>query len=104
MAELTDETDMARGFSLIPVTWAVVGTLGSDMFGLPFVPLLILCSGPIGPSLMVCSRDHKIVDQISSHILFGANTHTFCPVSPPLYLFSSHLLSAIFPKEASCSL
>jgi hypothetical protein len=30
MAELTDETNMARGFSLIPVTWAVGGTLGFD--------------------------------------------------------------------------
>jgi MFS family permease len=28
MAELTDETNMARGFSLIPVTWAVGGTIG----------------------------------------------------------------------------
>ena len=29
MAELTDETNMARGSSLIAVTWAVGGTIGS---------------------------------------------------------------------------
>jgi hypothetical protein len=28
LAELTDETNMARGFSLIPVIWAVGGTIG----------------------------------------------------------------------------
>jgi MFS family permease len=28
LAELTDETNMARGFSLIPVIWALGGTIG----------------------------------------------------------------------------
>jgi hypothetical protein len=28
LAELTDETNMARGFSLLQVTWAVGGTVG----------------------------------------------------------------------------
>ncbi len=28
MAELTDESNMARGFSLIPVIWALGGTIG----------------------------------------------------------------------------
>ena len=31
MAELTDETNMARGFSFISVTWAVGGTIGFDI-------------------------------------------------------------------------
>ena len=31
MVELTDDTNMARGFSLISVTWAVGGTLGSEL-------------------------------------------------------------------------
>jgi hypothetical protein len=35
MAELTDETNLARGFSLISMTWAVGGTIG-------FV-ILLLC-------------------------------------------------------------
>jgi hypothetical protein len=38
LAELTDETNMARGFSLIPVVWAIGGTIG---FG-TFVSLLLL--------------------------------------------------------------
>lgn len=46
MVELTDETNMARGFSLIPVTWAVGGTLGSDVFLLPLVYSLIYYSVP----------------------------------------------------------
>ena len=37
MAELTDESNVARGFSLIPVTWAVGGTIGSDLSLLSFV-------------------------------------------------------------------
>ena len=36
MAELTDESNMARGFSLISVSWAVGGTIG---FGISFFSL-----------------------------------------------------------------
>jgi hypothetical protein len=32
LAELTDETNMARGFSLIPVVWAIGGTIGFGTF------------------------------------------------------------------------
>jgi hypothetical protein len=32
LAELTDETNMARGFSLIPVIWAIGGTIGFGTF------------------------------------------------------------------------
>jgi hypothetical protein len=31
MAELTDETNMARGFSFVPLTWAVGSTVGFDI-------------------------------------------------------------------------
>ena len=31
MAEITDETNMARGFSLIPMTWVVGSTIGSSI-------------------------------------------------------------------------
>jgi hypothetical protein len=30
LAELTDDTNMARGFSLIPVIWALGGTIGFE--------------------------------------------------------------------------
>ena len=82
IAELTDETNMAQGFSLIPITWAIGGTLGFDILPLFFLPRLIF--GLIGPSLVACYRDPKIGGQIFSRILFGANTHTSCHVSPPL--------------------
>ena len=41
MAELTDETNMARGFSLVPLTWAVGSTVGSGISLLSFVFWLI---------------------------------------------------------------
>ena len=37
MAELTDETNMARGFSLISMTWAIGATIGFDILFLSFV-------------------------------------------------------------------
>jgi hypothetical protein len=36
MAELTDETNMARGSSLIPIIWAAGGTIG---FGISLLSL-----------------------------------------------------------------
>jgi|SRR6266702_44568 len=90
MAELTDETNMARGFSLLPVTWCVGGTIGFGISLLSFV--LWLISGPLGPSLVVSYRGHKIVGQMSSRILSGANTHTSCHVSPPRHILSYHFL------------
>ena len=90
MAELTDETNMARGFSFISVTWAVGGTIGFDILLLSFVLWLIL--GPLGPSLVVYYRDHKIVGPMLSRILSGANTHTSCHVSLPLRMLSYRFL------------
>jgi hypothetical protein len=78
MAELTDETNMARGFSLFSVTWAIGGIIGFGVLLLSFV--LWLISGSLGPSLVVCYRDHKIVGPMCSRILSGANTHTSCHV------------------------
>ena len=86
MAELTDETNMARGFSLIPVTWAVGCTLGFGSSRLSF--LLWLMYWLTGPLLGVCYHGHKIVGQMSFRILSGANTHTSYHVSSPLYILS----------------
>ena len=41
MVELTDETNMARGFSLIALTWAVGCTIGSEISLLFFTCWLI---------------------------------------------------------------
>ena len=90
MAELTDETNMARGFALIPVTWAIGGTIGFDIL-LPSFFLWLIC-GPLGPSLVVYYRGHKIVGQISSRILSGVNTLTSCHVSPPPHFVPSYFL------------
>ena len=37
MAELTDETNMARGFALISAAWAVGGTIGLHIIFLSLV-------------------------------------------------------------------
>ena len=86
MAELTDETNMARGFSLIPIAWAAGSTVG---FGISFISVvLLLISTPVGPSLAVFCRGHEIVGQISSHILSGGDIHISCHVSLPLCMVS----------------
>ena len=59
MAELTDESNMARGFSFISVTWAVGSTLGFGILLAFFV--LWLISGPPDSLLVVCYPGHKIV-------------------------------------------
>ena len=86
MAELTDETNMARGFSLVPLTWAIGSTVGFDLSLLSFI--FWLTSGPGGPLSAVCYRGPKIVGQISSRTLSGENTHTSCHVLPPLCMLS----------------
>ena len=90
MADLTDETNMARGFSLIPIAWAIGGTIGFDLLFLSFIICLI--SGPLGPSLAVYYRGHTIVGQMFSRILSGENTHTSCHVLPPPHMRSCHFL------------
>ena len=94
MAELTDETNMARGFSLISVTWAVGSTIGFDLSLLSLIHWLI--PGPLGPSLVVRYHGHKIVGQISSRILFWANTRTSCHVSLPRHMLSCRFLWLLF--------
>ena len=91
MAELTDETNMARGFSLVPLTWAVGGTLGFDILLARFRSAADTRIS-LGHSLAVSYRGHKIVGQMCSRILSGANTRTSCPVSPPPHTPSSRSL------------
>jgi hypothetical protein len=89
MAELTDETNMARGFALISVGWAVGGAIG---LGIVLSIDLDLISGSLDRSLVACFRGHKVVGQMSSRILSGANTHTSCHVSPLPHTHSYHFL------------
>ncbi len=90
MAELTDETNMARGFSLVAVTWAIGGTIGfSRSF---FFFALWLIPAPLGHSLVVCCHGHTIIGPVFSRILFGENTHTSYHASRPLHIPSYHFL------------
>ncbi|KAI9443931.1 MFS general substrate transporter, partial [Lactarius indigo] len=80
MAELTDETNMARGFSLIPVTWAVGGTIG------PFV------GG-------VLSRPQDHWPNVFSHPFWGEYPYFLPCLATAAYSLLSFILAAIFLKE-----
>ena len=80
MAELTDETNMARASSLISITWAIGNTIGYIASSLYYLADIY---GRLGPSLVVYYRGPRIIGQICSRILFGENTHISCHVSRP---------------------
>ncbi|KAH9963061.1 major facilitator superfamily domain-containing protein [Russula compacta] len=80
LAELTDESNMARGFSLIPVIWALGGTLGPLIGG-------------------VLSRPQDHWPNLFSHP-FWADFPYFLPcVGTATYTLLSFILTAMFLKE-----
>ncbi|KAN0119048.1 major facilitator superfamily [Russula decolorans] len=80
LAELTDETNMARGFSLIPVIWALGGTIGPLIGG-------------------VLSRPQERWPNAFSHP-FWAEFPYFLPcVGTATYTLISFILTALFLKE-----
>ncbi|KAH9026658.1 MFS general substrate transporter [Lactarius hengduanensis] len=80
MAELTDETNMARGFSLIPVTWAVGGAIG------PFVGGML-------------SRPQDHWPNVFSHPFWGEYPYFLPCLATAAYSLLSFILAAIFLKE-----
>ncbi|KAH8993668.1 major facilitator superfamily domain-containing protein, partial [Lactarius deliciosus] len=80
MAELTDETNMARGFSLIPVTWAVGSTLGPFIGG-------------------VLSRPQDRWPNVFSHPFWGEYPYFLPCLATAAYALLSFTLAAIFLKE-----
>ncbi|KAH9054529.1 MFS general substrate transporter [Lactarius vividus] len=80
MAELTDETNMARGFSLIPVTWAVGGTIG------PFVGGML-------------SRPQDHWPNVFSHPFWGEYPYFLPCLATAAYSLLSFILAAVFLKE-----
>ncbi|KAN0136118.1 MFS general substrate transporter [Lactarius tabidus] len=80
MIELTDETNMARGFSLIAVTWAVGGTLGPFIGG-------------------VLSRPQDRWPDLFSHPFWGKYPYFLPCLSSAAYALVSFSLAAIFLKE-----
>jgi len=87
MGELTDETNIARGFSLLLMTWAA-GYVFGFVISLAVSCWLANISGPLVRSLVASYHDHKIAGQASFQILSGTNTHTLCRVS---FLLSSYV-------------
>ncbi|KAH9026662.1 MFS general substrate transporter [Lactarius hengduanensis] len=80
MAELTDETNMARGFSLIPVTWAVGSTIGPFIGG-------------------VLSRPQDRWPNVFSHPFWGEYPYFLPCLATAAYALLSFTLAAIFLKE-----
>ncbi|KAH8985282.1 MFS general substrate transporter [Lactarius akahatsu] len=80
LAELTDETNMARGFSLIPVTWAVGGTIGPFIGG-------------------VLSRPQDRWPNVFSHPFWGEYPYFLPCLATATYGLLSFSLAAVFLKE-----
>ncbi|KAH9005430.1 MFS general substrate transporter [Lactarius hatsudake] len=80
MTELTDETNMAQGFSLITITWAVGGTVGPFIGG-------------------VLSRPQDRWPTIFSHPFWGEYPYFLPCLATAAYVLLSFILTAIFLKE-----
>lgn len=80
LAELTDDTNMARGFSLIPVIWAIGGTIGPLMGG-------------------VLSRPQDRWPNAFSHPFWGEFPYFLPCLGTAAYATLSFILTAFFLKE-----
>ncbi|KAH9059731.1 MFS general substrate transporter [Lactarius vividus] len=83
MAELTDETNVARGFSMLPMSQSLGYAIGHVVL-----------------SLGACYHDRKIAGQASFHTLSGQNTHTSFHASWSLPVGCASLIAnVIYLKE-----
>ncbi|KAI9443939.1 MFS general substrate transporter [Lactarius indigo] len=80
MAELTDETNMAHGFSLITITWAVGSTIGPFIGG-------------------VLSRPQDRWPNLFSHPFWGEYPYFLPCLASATYALLSFTLAAIFLEE-----
>ena len=94
MAELTDETNMARGSSLIPVIWAAGGTIG---FGTSFVSYPFVNSltpRPFIGGVLSRPRDRRPI--LFSHLFWGEYPYFLPCLAAAAYTLTSFSLAAIF--------
>ncbi|KAH9052776.1 MFS general substrate transporter [Lactarius vividus] len=98
MAELTDETNVARGSSLIQVTWAIGGMIGFDILLLPFVffPNIRITRPFIGG---VLSRPQDRWPNVFSHPFWGDYPYFLPCLATASYALLSFSLASIFLKE-----
>ena len=77
MAELTDETNMGRGFSMLAISYSISFAIRSvTSFHPNRHPAPSLKSTASVLSSGACYRDHKIVGHVSFRTLSGLNTLT----------------------------
>ena len=97
MAELTDETNRARGFSLKSVAWAVGITIGFGNFFFSFVFLANITARPfIGG---VLSRPQDRWPNLFSHPFWSEFPYFLPCLAISAYALVSFSLTATFLKE-----
>ena len=100
MAELTDETNMARASSLISITWAIGNTIGYIASSLYY--LADIYGRLLGPSLVVggvLSRPQDHWPNLFSHPFWGEYPYFLPCLATAAYALVSFSLAAIFLKE-----
>jgi hypothetical protein len=97
MAELTDETNMARGSSLIPVIWAAGGTIGFDISFFPYSFVNVRTPRPFIGGVLSRPQDRWPI--LFSHPFWGEYPYFLPCLATAAYAIVSFSLSAIFLKE-----
>ena len=103
MVELTDETNMARGFSFMSLTWTVGATLGSDIFT-SFVRLLanIRSFRPFIGGML--SRPQDRWPNLFSHPFWNEFPYFLPCLATATYGLLSLTLAVVFLKEVGSPL
>ena len=102
LAELTDETNVARGCSLMSITWAVGGTVGSDILILSRLLVNVWIARPfIGG---VLSRPQDRWPNVFSHPFWGKYPYFLPCLATSAYGLVLFSVAAISLKEVGSSL
>ena len=102
MAELTDETNKARGFALISVSWAVGGTVGLGIFLSYILSSNIRISRAFIGGML--SRPQDRWPMVFSHPFWGEYPYFLPCLATAAYALLSFSLAAMFLKEVGTPL
>jgi hypothetical protein len=98
MAELTDETNMTRGFALISVGWAVGGTIGFGIFfSIGLLSDIRISTRPFIGGMLSRPQDRWPI--VFSHPFWGEYPYFLPCLVTAAYALLSFFLAAIFLKE-----
>jgi hypothetical protein len=98
LAEMTDETNMARAFALIPLTWATGATAGYE--SLLFIDRLPDQQAVVRPYVGgLLSRPHDRWPDIFSHSFWTQYPYFLPCAVASVYGVASVIVASIFLKE-----